>query len=130
LSRIARRFHLPEEKLRSRLTSMRQEARRRASTAGAAVTDATGKPPVATRLADMPKTDRDLLELVFLDPSIIKRLRPTIEPATMASEVGRRIYSVCCRLVADGWQDDFGRLLAEFDNPDIKSLLVQLDESC
>jgi DNA primase len=130
LSRIARRFHLPEEKLRSRLTSMRSEAKRRASTTGSTAGGATGELPVTTRLADMPKSDRDVLELVFLDPSIIKRLRPTIEPASMASEIGRRIYGACCRLAADGWQDDFGRLLAEFDNPDMKSLLVQLDESC
>jgi hypothetical protein len=67
---------------------------------------------------------------VFLDPSLIARLRPTIEPATLTSDAGRRIYAACCRLVEDGWQNDFGRLLAEFDDPDMKNLLVQLDESC
>jgi DNA primase len=136
LSRIARRFHLPEEKLRTRLTAMRRTARSRVATtlravpAGSAVADATGAPPAATRLANLPKPDRDVLELVFLDPSLIARLRPTIEPATLTSDAGRRIYAACCRLVEDGWQNDFGRLLAEFDDPDMKNLLVQLDESC
>jgi hypothetical protein len=32
--------------------------------------------------------------------------------------------------VDDGWQNDFGRLLAEFDHPEVKNLLVQLDDSC
>jgi len=130
LSRIARKFHLPEEKLRSRLTSMRRAARRRVTTAGSVVAAATGEPPVATRLADLSAWDRSLLEIVLIDPSIISRLRPTIEPAVVTSDAGRQIYAACCRLVEDGWQNDFGRLLAEFDDPAMKSLLVELDESC
>lgn len=131
LSRIARQFHLPEETLRTRLTAMRRDAgrRRTAPSQSAATTNQLTSSPVP-KLAELPKPDRDVLELVFLDPAVIARLRPTIEPATMTSEAGRRIYSACCRLVEDGWQNDFGRLLAEFDNPDMKNLLVQLDESC
>jgi DNA primase len=135
LSRVARHFHIPEETLRTRLGAMRRESRRRVATAGSAVANATGEPPgtarraIATGIGELPKIDRDILELVFLDPSIISRLRPTIEPDAMASATGRRIYAACCRLVEDGWQNDFGRLLAEFDDMDMKNLLVQLDES-
>jgi hypothetical protein len=135
LCRIARQFHLPEEKLRTRLSSMRRTARSRVATtrgavpAGSAVASQTGEPPAATRLADLPGPDRDFLELVLLEPSIVARLRPDFEPANMMSDAGRQIYAACCRLVEDGWQNDFGRLLAEFDDPQMKNLLVQLDES-
>jgi DNA primase len=140
LSRIARKFHLPEEKLRTRLTAMRRSAKRRERTsvaaAGAAVADASeatrgiAQRVVPSGLADLSAWDRSLLELVLLDPSMISRLRPMIEPAAVTSLAGREIYAACCRLVEDGWQNDFGRLLAEFDRPDMKNLLVQLDETC
>jgi DNA primase len=129
LSRIARQFHLPEEKLRSRLNSMRRAARKRVASGGSAAEGSTGEPTNGTRLSDLPVWDRSLLELVLLDPSIISRLRPIIEPASVISDGGRQIYAACCRLVEDGWQNDFGRLLAEFDDPNMKNLLVQLDES-
>jgi len=131
LSRVARKFHLPEESLRTRLSALRREAGGRKTSPPQArpTTDAPSGSPVP-KLTDLPKSDRDVLELVFLDPSLVARLRPIIEPATMTSNAGRQIYAACCRLVEDGWQNDFGRLLAEFDDPAMKNLLVQLDESC
>ncbi len=131
LSRIARKFYLPEEKLRSRLSTMRREARRRKTTPtqSVATTNKASNSP-APRLADLPAWDRELLELVFLDPSMRTRLTGLIDPAAITSEAVRQIYAACCRLADEGWENDFGRLLAEFDNPEIKNLLVQLDESC
>jgi DNA primase len=135
LGRIARKFHLAEEKLRSRLTSLRREARRQgASRAVASQPPATAPNTAqgsqAPRLADLPTWDRELLELVLLDPTLLPRVAFAVEPAAFKSDAARRIYTMCCRLAQDGWQNDFGRLLAEFDDPDMKSLVVQLDESC
>jgi DNA primase len=129
LSRVARRFHMPEETLRTRLNALRRKARKRVGSAASSSDGTTGGPPVAAKIGELPKLDRNVLELVFLDPAVISRLRPIIEPAGMTSEAARRIYAACCRLVEDGWQNDFGRLLAEFDSVEMKNLLVQLDES-
>jgi DNA primase len=128
LSRVARKFHMPEDKLRSRLSALRKEARRRKSAAPAS---APSEQPAsnAPRLAELPAWDRDLLELVLLDPSVVRRIVVAIEPSAITSNTASRIFSACCRLVEDGWQNDFGRLLAEFDDPGMKNLLVQLDES-
>jgi replicative DNA helicase len=109
---------------------MRREARKRGAKSGSATVDATAAPTIVLRLSDLPAWDRSLLELVLLDVSILARIQPRIEPAAMASDAGRQIYAAMCRLAADGWQSDFGRLLAVFDDPDMKNLLVQLDESC
>ncbi len=133
LSRIARRFHLPEEKLRSRLSTLRREKLSRTATAVRSDDESEGQrvqEPAVPKISELPAWDRSLLELVFLDPSILSRLQPSIEPSAMTSEIGRRIFAACVRLAEDGWQNDFGRLLAEFDHPQIKSLLVALDESC
>ena len=66
LSRIARKFHLPEEKLRSRLTSLRREAQRRKSRRTQST--ARRRRPNRPASADcgspiLPAWDRDLLEL-------------------------------------------------------------------
>jgi DNA primase len=128
LSRVARKFHMPEDKLRSRLSALRQEARRRKP---AASSDASSEQRVSKtpRLADLPAWDRDLLELVLLDPSVVRRIAAAIEPSAITSTAASRVFAACCRLVDDGWQNDFGRLLAEFDDPGMKNLLVELDES-
>jgi DNA primase len=134
LSRIARRFHLPEESLRTRLTALRREAtgRQRGTAANPRTADAsqarTTLQPI--RLADIPTWDRELLELIIAEPSIVTRVDEMIEPEALTSPVARRIYIACCRLAHEGQGDDFGRLLAAFDEPEIKNILVQLDESC
>jgi DNA primase len=127
LSRVARKFHMPEEKLRSRLTALRQERRRKPVTSpNISLEESASNAP---RLADLPAWDRDLLELVLLDPAIVRRIVVAIEPSAISSTAASRIFAACYRLVEDGWQNDFGRLLAEFDDPGMKNLLVQLDES-
>ncbi len=133
LSRIARRFHLPEEKLRSRLSTLRRESRRRQAasrTVPASGTQNKSDVSQVSKLAAVPAWDRELLELLLLEPELVIRVKAVVEPSAFTSEAARQIYIACCRLAETGWRDDFGRLLAEFDDPDVKSLLVQLDESC
>jgi DNA primase len=134
LSRIARKFHLPEDKLRSRLGALRRNAQRRPSPGyesmgREAVVPPVGNKSLAIKLSEMPVWDRDLLQLLILDPSMAARVAGVISPSRLASEVARRIYAACCRLAEAGWRDDFGRLMAEFDDPAMKNLLVELDES-
>ena len=53
-----------------------------------------------------------------------------VDPEDFTSAAARRIYRACCRLAEESPEGDFGRLLTLFDEPEMKSLLVQLDESC
>jgi DNA primase len=122
LSRIARRFHLAEETLRTRLGALRRESRGRQR-----VAKENTQP---TRLASLPAWDRDLLELILAEPALIARVDGTIAPEDFSSAAAREIFVACCRLANDRHAGDFGRLLAEFDDPEMKNLLVQLDESC
>jgi DNA primase len=142
LGRIARKFHLPEEQLRSRLGAMRREARTRQSAKVSGfrfqVSDASGSlsdarhrtPDTWPRLADLPAWDRDLLELLLLEPHFINRLAEVVEPSSLTSPAARFIYETCCRLVESGERCEFNRLMIEFDDPGLKNLLVSLDESC
>ncbi|HEX4416214.1 MAG TPA: DNA primase [Lacipirellulaceae bacterium] len=135
LSRISRQFHLPEEKLRSRLIAIRQEARgRRTSPYSAEEREANGesldsRSNIPNNISELPTWDRSLLELVILDPSYLARVADVIDPASISSPVARRIFTGLCRLAEQGMHEDFGRLLAAYDEPEMKNLLVQLDES-
>jgi hypothetical protein len=131
LSRIARRFHLPEEKLRSRLNSLRREATARPRSQQRADDDsqrAARSQPL--RLADLLAWERGVLELIILDPTMVPRVAVGVGSQDFTTPAARQIYLVCCRISEETPEGDFGRLLAEFDEPEMKSLLVQLDESC
>jgi DNA primase len=142
LGRIARKFHLPEEQLRSRLGALRRESRTRqaAKVSGLRFQVSGGDnqkpdtrhptPETTPRLADLPAWDRDLLELLLLQPHFINRIADVVEPIALTSPAARFIYETCCRLVDSGQPCDFNRLMIEFDNPGLKNLLVSLDESC
>jgi DNA primase len=130
LSRIARQFHLKEEHLRDRLVAIRKDARNRPSSR-VAIEQATSEEsaPAPPRSSDLPSADRDLLELFILEPTMIPRLADVIDPASIASPHARRIFAGCCRLAEQGMHEDFGRLLAAFDEPAMKNLIVELDDS-
>jgi DNA primase len=129
LSRVARKFHLPEEKLRSRLTALRRESRsRQAKSRGAATNSA---PTIKTvKLDDLPASDRLLLELLLVQCGSSARIRAAVNVNLIETEVTRRIYDTWLNLTNNIADLDVSRFVAEFDDPDIKSLLVGLDLEC
>jgi hypothetical protein len=52
-----------------------------------------------------------------------------IRPDDLAYEPCRRIYGKCCELSDGGVTPTFERLMLAFDEPAVKSLLVELDET-
>jgi DNA primase len=135
LSRISRKFHLPETTLRSRLIAIRQEARGKRPASPAAHDQAgadetyESQSNIPARAADLPTWDRELLELVILDPTYLARVAEVVDAAGISSSAARRIFNGMLRLAEQGMHEDFGRLLAAYDEPAMKNLLVELDES-
>jgi DNA primase len=137
VSRIAHRFHLPEEHLRNRLAGLRKEGSRRErggqsgrteeqESSDAAAASGQGMKPIDQALSTW---DRELLELILADPSMVHRVAADIQLDDFSSELSRQIFNICRRILADTGELDFGRLMAEFDDPEIKSLLVKLCDS-
>ena len=127
VQRLAGKFRVDEVDLRRRLTALRRRLATRApaSRAGDAPADeAVAKPQTA-----MEPWERELLELLIAHPESIELVRSRIGMEPLAAERCRRIYETCCRLADAGIVPDFGRLMLEFDEPAIKNLLVELDES-
>jgi hypothetical protein len=124
LARIARRFHLPEEQLRSRLVALRREARGRHVATGDK-SNAEGVPSVA----EIAAWERDLFELVFVDASLLARIELEVQPGDFDSSLAGEILTACSRIAHEQGGLDFGRLMAEFDDQAVKNLLVDLAES-
>jgi DNA primase len=148
LQRIAALFRVNETEVRRRLTALRRrmqdtgktpiqpDAGSPASTtvsAEQAVLKSSGKPHSKTEPAWRPGDaidtyEREFAELLIVYPDTWAAARAAISPAELISPVLRRIYETGCRLLDVGVLPDFDRLILEFDDPSLKSLLVDLDE--
>src|SRR5208337_3600115 len=72
--------------------------------------------------------EREFAELLIVYPDTWPAARAAIAPGELTSLALRRIYETGCRLLDVGVLPDFDRLILEFDDPSLKSLLVDLDE--
>ena len=72
--------------------------------------------------------ERELLELVLLEPGAVPVIAEQIRPDVLGAEHLRQVYRKCCELTAQGFTPDFDRLMIEFDDEQIKSLLVDVEE--
>jgi DNA primase len=131
LSRLSRRFHLPEEGLRTRLADLRRGA------------SASPQRPLRTpsEVASEPSRpalspwEREALELMLTGPGMAATLAEELDEVDFASDHAREVLCLVRRL-ADEWRDrgdesagpTFGRLMLVADDERLKNLLVELDE--
>ena len=66
---------------------------------------------------------------LWQDDALYLSAAESLAPEQLTDAVCRQIYAKCCELSAAGITPDLDRLLLEFDDPGIKSLLVKLDEA-
>ncbi len=71
---------------------------------------------------------RELLELLVAHPECLPAVREAVDPRAITSRICRAIYETSCRLSDAGIVPTFDRLMLEFDQAAVKSLLVELDE--
>ena len=131
VQRLAAKFRVDEQELRRRMTALRRRPDQAATGRSLAqpVADAAADESGAEPQAAIDAWQQELLELLIAHPECIESLRSRIAAEQLAAEPCRRIYETCCRLADKGTVPAFDRLMLEFDEPAIKSLLVELDES-
>jgi DNA primase len=122
LGRLARMFEMQEELLRRRLADLRR------GSAAPARPKLRGDNFVEVEPLSVTGWERELLELVLLDPESLSAMADAIEPNSLTAAHLRLIYARCCELAAAGIRPDFDRLMLEFDDERIKSLLVDVEE--
>ncbi len=138
LQRLAGSFRVPEQVVRERLTALRRAGQRREEQRGASVAPPRPAAPIQTgeKRPSEPtpapgKLDpwvRELLELVVRFPEHLAAIRGAVPQGAITHVLGGRIYDTCCRLSDQGTRPGFDRLMLEFDEPELKNLLVELDE--
>jgi DNA primase len=125
LQQLAARFRVDELTVRRRLASLRR-SRGRTSQAPREQSPGVEAGEVPPQRID--PCQRELLEILIRHPECLPGLRAAIDPRQIAPQPCRQIYETCCRLSDAGITPGFERLMLEFDDPAIKSLLVELDE--
>jgi len=138
LQRFAALFRVHEVEVRRRLTALR----RRMLEKGSQATNMAAEPARA-RSGGGPESnaepawqsgdaidsyERHFAELLIVYPETWSVARAAISPGQLVSLALRKIYETGCRLLDVGVLPGFDRLILEFDDPSLKSLLVDLDE--
>ncbi len=119
LARLSRQYGVVEEELRMRLRDLRRRAK---------PGTVESENAEAAAIESLTSWERELLEIVLLEPEAVPAAAEVAPPDEMESPIASRIFTRCCELSRDGITPDFDRLLLEFDEPAIKNLLVDLDE--
>ncbi|MGD0517862.1 MAG: DNA primase [Thermoguttaceae bacterium] len=128
LQRLAAWFRVDEKEVRRRLTAIRRRSQGRPM----------NMPPATemgsdTQSGEAPEiidsTEREFLELLLAYPECLPFVREQLSTDYLGTEMCRKIYDTCCRLADAGIEASFGRLMLEFDEPAVKNLLVELDET-
>ncbi len=126
LQRFAALFRVSETEVRRRLTALRRRMQDKGPTMAMA---APVSPEPAWRPGEtIDAYEREFAELLVVYPDTWLAARAAIALTALTSSALRRIYETGCRLLDVGVLPDFDRLILEFDDPSLKSLLVDLDE--
>lgn len=114
VARLARAARVPEDSLRTRLGDLRRATK----------TASRAETPAAAPGSD--RWERELLELLLRMPERVNEVASQVPPEWLRPGRCREIYLRCCALGPT--PQLFEQLLLESDEPEMQSLLVELDE--
>ena len=126
VQRLAGKFRVDEQELRRRLTALRRRAAARPSVSRPA--SGLADEPAAKPTEPIDPWQQAVLELMISHPESLSAIRSRIGLECLTAAPCRLIYETCCRLADEEISPTFDRLMLEFDEPALKSLLVGIDE--
>lgn len=141
ISWLPLRLRLPEEDVRKRLSELRSQKKNPASRPSERKVSAIESSGEAARnvrrrsILSLQQTqskddqlESELLQLLFTSPDMIDLVRCEIGTDDFKNEVLRDLLTVCFDLADEGWPPSFDRVLSHWECPDMKGLIVWLDE--
>ncbi|REJ68094.1 MAG: DNA primase [Planctomycetota bacterium] len=129
ISRLARQFNVEEGRVRVRLNEVRAAtAARSARPPGLAGEPVEGM-PIAVEDSQADAWERELIEILLQEPEAVSRAAESLRPEAIQDARLRTIYAKCCELLEAGVSAELDRLLLEFEDPAMQSMLVKLDEA-
>ena len=121
IARLAREFRLDETTLRTRIAELRK-----AAPATRIKVKETTQPRLS--VSDLDPCDAELIELLTQHPELADQALAAIMPGELSSRPTRTIYETYQVVLGKGEPVEFNRILTELDDPQLKNLLVSLDE--
>ncbi len=121
IARLAREFRMDETVLRTRIGELRKAtpiARMKAQQA----------PKPQLSVSDLDPCDAELIELLTQHPELVDQALASIVPGELLNDPTRTIYETYQVVLGRGEPVEFNRILTELDDPQLKNLLVSLDE--
>ncbi|MDG2385530.1 MAG: DNA primase [Pirellulaceae bacterium] len=123
LNRLSRQFQIEESQLRDRLHDARQQQRPRLNSP-----DKPMETPIA-RSYQLQPVEQELLELLLRHPEAVPSVLEAIRADQLTSDIAKLIFTRFEQLQTANVTPTFERLLLSFDEPEVKTLLVTLDEA-
>ena len=121
IARLAREFRLEDSVLRTRIVELRKATpMRRPQTAPVVTANITPN--------DLDPCDAELLELLTQHPELAATMLKEIAVSELTNDSTRVIYEKYEVVLKKGEPVEFTRILTELEDPQLKSLLVSLDE--
>ena len=124
LPRLARRFAIPEDALRERLTALRNKQSR-------VVKRGPEAEVVRERLlrpSDLTPFERELLELIIVAPQVAPLALERVQAGWLQGEAAQHMLEAYQQLDFSGHSLEFESVLSVLEDPSLKSLLVTLHE--
>ncbi len=128
VTRLAQFTRISEESLRREIAALRREARSqppRSAPSTEPARPASTEPPDRSKFA---QAERWLMEIAVREPEFMAEVRTLVAVETLRSAVHRTIFAAACDLMETGVLPEFDRLMVEFDDPNLKNALIDLDE--
>jgi DNA primase len=132
LDTLSQRLRVPVETLDRRLRALRRSAaaagRRSQTSASSVLTPVVDGAPetVPIRLRDLDPTDRELLEIVLNEPSVVGRLISRVAVASIRDAPLRTILQAAYDLYGEGEEPTFERIASRLDDPAVRALAAGL----
>lgn len=125
LPRLARRFAIPEDSLRERLTALRQQQARFVKRAEEAPTASAIS---LLKTSALTPYERELLELILVAPEIAPLALERVQSGWLQCPAAQHMLNVYEQLEFSGQSLEFNHVLNVLEDPALKSLMVTLYE--
>lgn len=138
LDELSRRLHVSVESLTQLRRQLQRPAPRRAgatgdvsggATAGAIADGPAGQPaasPAPIRLADLDRTDLELMQVAMEEPAAIEWLATRVSPSSLREGPLRALLQACYDLHSEGRRPGYENLMIRLEDPALRGLATDL----
>lgn len=123
LARLSRQFQLDDADVRARFNQLRRTVKGRTPEASDESRD-----EAAYKLSALAPVESELFEILGLHPELAPNALSEIAVEDLISQPGREIFRAYRQLEEAGQSLDFRIVLADIESPELKNILVRIDE--